>query len=113
MFNFFKKKKEEKKPVNYIGADMKYGMSIIKSGKDVVIIDARSKEEYDKSHIKNSINIPIEEKEKIQEILKDKEQTILVYSMSGERSKELAAYMAIDGFVNVIDIGKYSEYTGE
>ncbi len=114
MFNFFKRKKEkEKVKANYIGSDMTYGMTVINSGENIVIIDARTKEEYNLGHIKNSINIPLSEKENINEKLKDKTQKILVYADDIKTSSELSAYIALGGFTNVIDIGKFSEYIGE
>ena len=58
----------------------------IKTG--VTIIDVRSKQEYDEGHIDGAILIPeYEIKEKIEEIVKNKEEKILVYCSSGTRSK--------------------------
>ena len=49
-----------------------------------IIVDVRTKEEYEESHIKGSINIPYDE---INENIKlDKSKTIMVYCKSGTRS---------------------------
>ena len=72
---------------------------------DVLLIDVKSEEEYQKFHLKNSINIPIEVFYKIApSVIKNKNQTIVVYCSSGIRS--LAAYeMLIDlGYNNVYNV---------
>lgn len=51
---------------------------------DYVIIDVRTKEEYNESHIKDAINIPYDEIDENIEIEKDK--VIFVYCKSGNRS---------------------------
>ncbi len=49
-----------------------------------IIVDVRTKEEYEESHIKGAINIPYDE---INENIKlDKSKTIMVYCKSGTRS---------------------------
>ncbi len=49
-----------------------------------IIVDVRTKEEYEESHIKGAINIPCDE---INENIKlDKSKTIMVYCKSGTRS---------------------------
>ena len=55
---------------------------------DYIILDVRTEEEYASGHIPNAINIPNEVigSEEIPE-LPDKDQLILVYCRSGNRSK--------------------------
>jgi len=50
-----------------------------------IIIDVRTKEEYDELHIKNAINIPYDKINENSEI--DKNKIIFVYCKSGKRSK--------------------------
>ena len=74
--------------------------------KDVIIVDVRTKEEYDISHIENSILIPnetIKNKEPLQ--LSDKSSTILIYCRSGRRSAEAAKKLIELGYKNVYDFG--------
>ena len=71
----------------------------IKTG--VTIIDVRSKQEYDEGHIDGAILIPeYEIKERIEEIVKNKEEKILVYCSSGTRSKIAQEELIKKGYKN-------------
>lgn len=71
-----------------------------------IIIDARTQSEYDEGHIPGAILIPeYEIANKAGELLKDKNQLILVYCRSGRRSK-IAAQALVDlGYTNVKEFG--------
>ena len=71
---------------------------------DTIIVDVRTKEEYETGHIKGAINIPhYEINEKID---LDKSKTIMVYCKSGTRSA--IAYEALKKLgYNVVDLGAY------
>ena len=81
---------------------------------DIIILDVRTKEEFDEGHIANAILLPdYEIRERAEEILSDKNKTILIYCRSGRRS-ELAAKELIDmGYENVYDFGGILDWTGE
>ena len=71
-----------------------------------VIIDVRTKEEYEESHIKGAINIPydqIDEKTKL-----DKKKDILVYCKSGVRSNKAYNTLKDLGY-KVTDLGAYDK----
>ena len=75
----------------------------IKTG--VTIIDVRSKQEYDEGHIDGAILIPeYEIKERIEEIVKNKEEKILVYCSSGTRSKIAQEELIKKGYKNVYNL---------
>ena len=75
----------------------------IKTG--VTIIDVRSKQEYDEGHIDGAILIPeYEIKERIEEIVKNKEEKILVYCSSGTRSKIAQKELIKKGYKNVYNL---------
>lgn len=71
-----------------------------------IILDVRTKEEYNDGHIVGAICIPNEEigEEDILE-LPDKEQMILLYCRSGNRSKQAADKLVKLGYSNVIEFG--------
>lgn len=73
--------------------------------KEYIIIDVRTKEEYEKSHIKESINIPYDEIDK--EISLDKEKVIFVYCKSGRRSEVAFNTLTNLGYI-VYDLGAFS-----
>lgn len=81
---------------------------------DVIILDVRTKEEYDSGHIENSILIPVNDIEKEAEnILKDKEQKILVYCRSGNRSSQASKLLVKMGYTNVYDFGGIKDWPYE
>ena len=75
-----------------------------------IILDVRTKEEYEEKHIEDAINIPLDEIEK-STVLKDKEQIIFVYCQSGRRSKEASEKLVNLGYTNVYDIGGINAWT--
>lgn len=71
-----------------------------------VILDVRTKEEYDEGHIKNAVLIPdYEIKERAEAELKNKDQLILVYCRSGRRSKNAAQTLVSLGYTNIKEFG--------
>ena len=73
---------------------------------DVIILDVRTQEEFEESRIEGALLIPdYEIKELAEDLLPDKEATILVYCRTGRRS-ELASRALIEmGYQNVYDFG--------
>ncbi len=71
-----------------------------------VILDVRTLEEYESGHIPNAILLPYDEiPEKAESVLKDKNQKILVYCRSGNRSKTGSSYLVELGYTNVYEFG--------
>lgn len=81
---------------------------------DELVLDVRTPEEYAEAHIPNAINVPNEEigDAAIAE-LPDKEQLILVYCRSGNRSKQAAQKLATQGYTNIVEFGGINEWQGE
>lgn len=72
----------------------------------VIILDVRTPEEYKEGHIEGAILIPdYEILETAEKILTDKNQTILVYCRSGNRSRKAANNLLYLGYQNVYDFG--------
>ena len=71
-----------------------------------VILDVRTQEEFDETHIEGAILIPdYEITDKAESVLKDKNQLILVYCRSGRRSKLAADELVKLGYTNVKEFG--------
>ena len=80
--------------------------SLMDSENDYIILDVRTIEEFNESHIDGAILIPdYEINEKAEGILTDKNQLILVYCRSGRRSKLASAQLAKMGYTNVKEFG--------
>ena len=79
------------------------------------IIDTQLKQDYEKNHIANSINIPIEEiNKKAYKYLKDKNQIIVVYCQSGIRSIVGCDMLKRLGYTNLYNIdGGLDNLNGE
>ena len=71
-----------------------------------ILLDTRTQEEYDQSHIPGALLIPHTEiAERAEEELPDKDQVILVYCRSGNRSKQASEVLAELGYTNVKEFG--------
>ena len=71
-----------------------------------ILLDTRTREEYDQSHIPGALLIPHTEiAERAEAELPDKDQVILVYCRSGNRSKQASAVLAELGYTNVKEFG--------
>ena len=81
---------------------------------DCVILDVRTQAEYEQGHIPGAVCVP-NEAIGTEEIpaLPDKEQLILVYCRSGNRSKQAAQKLANLGYTNIVEFGGIRSWTGE
>ena len=81
---------------------------------DYIILDVRTQEEYETAHIPGAICIPNETigTDDIPE-LPDKDQLILVYCRSGNRSKQASEKLAKQGYTNIVEFGGINSWTGE
>ena len=71
-----------------------------------ILLDTRTREEYDRSHIPGALLIPHTEiSERAADELPDKDQVILVYCRSGNRSKQASEILAELGYNNVKEFG--------
>ena len=86
-----------------ISAEEAYEMM---ASQKVVVVDVRTREEYDGGHIENAVLVPNESiGSEIPEALPDKEATLLVYCRSGRRSKDAAQKLLALGYQSVYDFG--------
>ncbi len=79
-----------------------------------IILDVRTPEEYRDGHIPGAINIPNEDigtKEPSE--LPDKDQLIMVYCRSGNRSKQASRKLAELGYTNIVEFGGIIDWPGE
>ena len=88
--------------------------SMMEEESGYIILDVRTAQEYSEKHIPGAINIPNETSgtEDIPE-LPDKEQLILVYCRSGNRSKQASEKLVKLGYTNIVEFGGINDWTGE
>ena len=71
-----------------------------------IMVDIRTREEYNGGHIENAVLVPNESiGSEMPEALPDKEMTLLVYCRSGRRSKDAAQKLLELGYQKVCDFG--------
>ena len=112
IFNRKNKNIEKEETIKYVSMDEI--VKIMDENKDYIILDVRTIEEYKEGHIPNAICIPNETiGEGIIKELPDKEQLILIYCRSGNRSKQAANKLQELGYTNLIEFGGIIDWKGE
>lgn len=91
---------------SYQHVSMSEAIDLMNRESSYVILDVRTYDEYQQGHIPGAIVVPNETigTSEIPE-LPDKQQMILVYCRSGNRSRQAAAKLAKLGYSNVIEFG--------
>lgn len=102
------------KDVTYTQITMSEAVEMMESESDYIILDVRRPDEFATGHIPNAINIPNESigTDEISE-LPDKDQLILVYCRSGNRSKQASQKLVKLGYSNVVEFGGINYWKGE
>ena len=99
-------KKENDREAVYMNITAQEAKVIMDSQEDYTILDVRTQEEYDQGHIPGAILIPdYEIEEKAEQVLRDKDQLLLVYCRSGRRSKLAAEALVALGYTNIKEFG--------
>lgn len=99
---------------DYRQITMDEAVTMMEEEKNYIILDVRTAEEFADKHIPGAINIPNETigTEEISE-LPDKEQLILVYCRSGNRSKQASEKLVKLGYTNIVEFGGIKDWPGE
>lgn len=93
---------------------MEEAVTMLEEETGYTILDVRTAQEYSEKHIPGAINIANESigTEDIPE-LPDKDQLILVYCRSGNRSKQASEKLIKLGYTNIVEIGGINSWPGE
>lgn len=77
-----------------------------------ILVDVRTQEEYDESHIEGAILLPIDDidEKSVTEYVGDKTTTIIVYCKSGKRSAQAYQKLKNLGYKSVYDLGAMSNW---
>ena len=90
----------------YVNITAEEAKQIMDTQEGYVILDVRTQEEFDVGHIPGAIVIPNTEIEQRAELeLPDKNQLLLVYCRSGNRSKKAAEILVQLGYTNIKEFG--------
>ena len=101
-------------PKTYRQISMDDAMEIMENESGYIILDVRTEAEYAAGHIPGAILVPNETigSDEIPR-LPDKNQLILVYCRSGNRSKQAADKLAKLGYTNITEFGGINSWPGE
>ena len=105
---------QAQKTPSYRQISMDEAISMMETESDYILLDVRTPEEFSAKHIPGAINIANETigSGEIPE-LPDKDQLILVYCRSGNRSKQASEKLAALGYTNIVEFGGINDWTGE
>lgn len=103
-----------KKDMSYTQISMEEAVAMMATEENYIILDVRTTEEFAEKHIPSAMNIPNETigSEELEE-LPDKNQLILVYCRSGNRSKQASEKLVSLGYTNIYEFGGINDWTGE
>ena len=88
--------------------------ALMEESEGYILLDVRTKEEYESGYIPGAINIPLSDiNENVVSSLPDKSRMILVYCRSGNRSRQASDKLSRLGYTNIIEIGGINSWKGE
>ena len=93
--------------------DINKGVEDWITGKDAVLLDVRTVDEYRQGHIDGSLNIPLQNIHVVKNIIPDLDKPIYVHCLSGARSAQATSVLKSMGYTNVTDIGGINSYRGK
>ena len=99
---------------SYRQISMNDAVTMMEEESGYIILDVRTSEEFADKHIPGAINVPNEiiETQALSQ-LPDKDQLILVYCRSGNRSKQASEKLVALGYTNVVEFGGINDWQGE
>jgi len=99
---------------DYRQINMQEAIAMMEDESGYILLDVRTPEEFSEKHIPGAINVPNETigSEEIPE-LPDKDQLILVYCRSGNRSKQASDKLVALGYTNIVEFGGINDWPGE
>lgn len=96
---------------NILGLGPKADFSmLVKEG--ALILDVRTKGEFDSGHIRGAVNIPVDQLRNNLSRLKDKNQVIITCCASGMRSASAKAILSSCGYTEVYNGGGWAALQG-
>ena len=77
-----------------------------------VLLDVRRVDEYNSGHIPGSINIPLDDIQRVEQTITDKDCPVFVYCLGGGRAGSAVRKMKALGYKDVRNIGGIRKYKG-
>jgi phage shock protein E len=106
--------REEAKDMRYRKISAEVAHEMIEENDEIILIDVRTSDEFNTSHIPGSILVPYDViKEQIGSIAEDKDTVIILYCRSGNRSKLASDALIAMGYSQVYDMGGITDWPYE
>ena len=98
----------------YLNISPEEAKVLMDTQEDYVILDVRTQEEFDAGHIPGAILIPNTEiADRAEQELPNKDQLLLVYCRSGNRSKQASQILVELGYTNIREFGGINDWPYE
>lgn len=97
----------------FLKSAIDYAEALEKINKGALLVDVRSKEEYNFKHAKGAINVDLEKISSSKKLEKEKDKDIILYCNSGARSGQALNILKSKGFEKVFNLGGLSDWKGE
>ena len=98
----------------YTQISQEEAMQMMRDESGYLIVDVRRPDEFAESHIAGAVNVPNESiEDEMPAELPDKDQLLLIYCRSGNRSKEASQKLAEMGYTRVYEFGGINTWEGE
>ena len=99
---------------SYRQINMDEAITMMEEESGYIILDVRTPEEFADKHIPGAVNIPNETIGTVEiPELPNKDQLILVYCRSGNRSKQASEKLVALGYTNIVEFGGINDWPGE
>ena len=85
--------------------DINRGVREYRADPGAVLLDVRSREEYDRRHIEESVSLPLSELDRAPERFPDRTVPLYVYAYGGETSARAVSRLKKMGYARARDIG--------
>ena len=97
--------------------NMEEAMELMETGENYIILDVRRADEFASGHIPGAVNLANEvigeDDAAVEAVIPDKDQMILVYCRSGNRSNQASQKLADMGYTRVVEFGGILDWPGE
>ena len=98
----------------YLNISPEEAKVLMDTQEDYVILDVRTQEEFDTGHIPGAVLIPNTEiADRAEQELPNKDQLLLVYCRSGNRSKQASQILVELGYTNIREFGGINDWPYE
>ena len=98
----------------YLNISPEEAKVLMDTQEDYVILDVRTQEEFDAGHIPGAILIPNTEiADRAEQELPNKDQLLLVYCRSGNRSKQASQILVELGYTDIREFGGINDWPYE